>query len=98
MLITAHFNLMVSDPKNGQVSFDKKIFVKLPTKELPEGELVTKEICFIPHRGSHITLDKPNLKKYIVWNTNLVLIDDQHRLEIEILDPDETSVYPNMRG
>lgn len=85
-----HFHLMISDPKDSQVKFEKVICAAL-------GEPLEKHLRVIPRRGTHLTLDEPNLKKYLVWNTHLKLLKDEELLEIELLDPEETSVYPKLR-
>lgn len=90
MTIIAQFHLMISDSNDGQIKFEKII---CSSGEIP----LERTLSLIPPRGAHLTLDEPNFKKYVVWNTHLKLLKDEQLLEIELLDPDETSVYAKLR-
>lgn len=90
MGVTTHFHLMTSDPSDGQVKFEKII---CSSGKNP----VERTLSIPPLRGMYLTLDEPNLKKYVVWNAHLKLLKDKQLLEVELLDPDETSVYHKFR-
>ena len=92
MLLTK-FHLMVINADDGHVAFDKVL-------KNAEGQPHVKALSIVPHRGMFLTLDVPFIKKYVVWNAHINLTGDgidSAELEIELLDPDETSVYPKMR-
>ena len=89
----ARFHLMTSDPTDGQIKFVKCLSASADVLADP----LEKELSFIPVRGMHLTLDEPHLKRYIVWNSHLNLSKAEELLEVELLDPEETSVYPKLR-